>query len=1200
MATTTMHFGPEWMRAKPQPPARQQQPPSPPPQAQQLGTSTYSALVTPVTQELDKRDESHPFRYTKEEMFRIYKEGGGRGGLNLEVERWEGIVRDVASEPASLREMSEAEKKLFAGPLNSELRRRQSTDLMNSLSSPSDRQRLSHSNSAANNTMRYGSFLGRRRDSTDQPPLSLPRKLSISNTQGATLTSPRDALPSPRNRMGAFGSGFDGVLNNGDAWSKRRPPAGATGAGGGVLARGDGREEDARRSEIKEEEESGGHHSSYTRDSDAAVVTDRSSSPGPGTFQSDVIQNNQVSSSEFNPLDQSMASMSLEGRNETNSNARISPTTNPLPLRPPPGLTDPASIEWSYLDPQGQVQGPFRADLMQKWFDEGYFTADLRMKRTHIDTDWIAVGMLESRAAGAGGQIFLSHISPGPPGLAAPRTSSPKGYSPIHEQSTFNGYHPIPTQTLRPTLDPYLNGSSPADSPSSSLGGGRFGNGSPDPSTFDGRTGSSVYSNDPNFGGRTVGGRAALQDPMSDARTLDNNIRRAPSIDTFNVYNASGDNSPWSAGVGEISQGLNDSDQRPYSNGFNSTGACAIGNPLSVDQNYGDTTYDSLSSHHDPTVPPHPSDTNGMLFNGNIINGLGSQFGVPTQFPQSSSAPYVVQHRQSVSPLQDLQTSETPNVTRTPTSAVQPNGPSPWTARTRPFEYPIIPSPVVPPARPQVSEWITPQPVGPSPWLMASLPVVEDVWREMPGPNSLTFSNLGQHNKLQQQEEEEGTDDIVVSPVEDDVPVQLDTQPAQAESTDDVSASATTVASHSATPASTFTPTPVTQTLASKARRKSTARDLQAPASKVAAPPPATTIIKEQTSASAAPAVQSKPAWIIDDDSKKQKGTGMTSLREIQEAEVRKAEARKAAEKERERLSCANATSPNSAAEESQTFTSSWGLPTSQAGARNVIPPKETAPTGGPISATPAAPVWSNTSPAPTAKKTMKEIQEEEERRKKLAVRDNMATAAARRAYAETTVKVVPSAQASSSPWTTVGPNGKPSPPTNTPRPTVNTNPASSNPAPAIVLRPNGTPARQAATTTVKVATPRVEDFPVTPSHDFLKWLGESLKGLNSSVNLEDITSMLLSFPLDPDQSTTEIISDLIYASSTTLDGRRFASEFVNKRKVDAATRRGTASASGSSNKPVSIADVVKTQPKPVQQEWGFKVVNKKKKGGRS
>ena len=93
---------------------------------------------------------------------------------------------------------------------------------------------------------------------------------------------------------------------------------------------------------------------------------------------------------------------------------------------------------------------------------------------------------------------------------------------------------------------------------------------------------------------------------------------------------------------------------------------------------------------------------------------------------------------------------------------------------------------------------------------------------------------------------------------------------------------------------------------------------------------------------------------------------------------------------------------------------------------------------------------------------------------------------------------------------------------------------------------------------------------------------------------------MLLSFPLDPDPSTVEIISDLIYASSTTLDGRRFASDFVSRRKVDAAARKAGVPASAS-GKSMSIADVVKAQPKPAQNEWGgFKVVNKKKKGGKA
>ena len=108
-----MHFGPEWMRNK-QPSSRTQPDPSPPLTVNASpATSTYSALVSPaVVSQPEKRDEAHPFRYSKEDLLKIYKDGGGKGGLGLEVERWEGVVREVGSEPIALREMSEAEKKV--------------------------------------------------------------------------------------------------------------------------------------------------------------------------------------------------------------------------------------------------------------------------------------------------------------------------------------------------------------------------------------------------------------------------------------------------------------------------------------------------------------------------------------------------------------------------------------------------------------------------------------------------------------------------------------------------------------------------------------------------------------------------------------------------------------------------------------------------------------------------------------------------------------------------------------------------------------------------------------------------------------------------------------------------------------------------------------------------------------------------------
>jgi PERQ amino acid-rich with GYF domain-containing protein len=121
---------------------------------------------------------------------------------------------------------------------------------------------------------------------------------------------------------------------------------------------------------------------------------------------------------------------------------------------------------------------------------------------------------------------------------------------------------------------------------------------------------------------------------------------------------------------------------------------------------------------------------------------------------------------------------------------------------------------------------------------------------------------------------------------------------------------------------------------------------------------------------------------------------------------------------------------------------------------------------------------------------------------------------------------------------------------------------------------------------------------------------------------VEEFMQMLLSFPLDPSPAVIEIISDSIYANSSTLDGRRFAAEFCQKRKADAAAARAKpGSTSGSKVPRASLADgkwqrlreklggrelinviaftVVKTQPKPVQSEWGFKTVQKKPKGGR-
>ncbi|KAG1755061.1 uncharacterized protein EDB91DRAFT_270280 [Suillus paluster] len=1194
MATTTMHFGPEWMRAKPpQTPARPQAPPSPPPPAtsntQQTNASTYSALVTPAAApEPERRDEFRPFRYSKEAMLRIYKEGGGRGGLGLEVERWEGIVHEVSSEPTALREMGDAEKKLFAGPLNSELRRRQSTDLISTLSSPSDRPRLNHSNTVGGSSIRGFSLMGRRRDSTaDQPPLALPRKLSVSNTQG---NSPRDgALPSPRTRIGGFASGFDGVLNGGDSWMARRRTSESMLKAGGASAgtRPEGREEDVKGLNIKEVEEDTSVAQNTALQPDLSG-TSQQSSPIADALPRDTTTDspNQRSTLNADSVARRMAGMNLGENERTNANFHPNPVADSLTAGPPPGL-DPGSIEWSYLDPQGHVQGPFKADVMQKWFDEGYFTPDLRMKRTHIDRDWTAVGILDRQAAG--GKIFLSQfpMSTSPPGLSI-RTDSSQNYSPAHEHNTFSGYQPVPTRTLRSaTLDPYHNSASPSDSPPSSFGGGRFGNGSPDTSALGGRIGG-LYTSDSGFGSHSFTGNVGPFGPVGDPRSSFNNLApgRTSSLDTFSTYKNNG-NSQWPPSMTQNVQHFSGS-EHSLATGFNNgIGSGIMSAPMPVTQShsftqepsYGDGTYNtmgSLGTSHDSPIARLPVEANGLGFNNVGING--SHY--VQHYPQSPALP---QQRSSTSPFVEVLTkvAESPDV-RTPVSAVQPeNVSSPWGAP----ELTVVRRPVVeiptasPVAQAPPAAWSQPpQPARPapkskepSPWLTASLGVVDDGWREIPGPNSLTVSNLGQHNKMYEKVDE---DDIAVSAIgEEEEEITAATAPVPVPETSQPAPLApATAAPHIESPA----------LAVSKAKLKSNAREAHAPAPASAPKPAPPAPIPALKSPSPVP----KPAWATEDDATK--GTRSLGLREIQEAEAKKAEARKAAE--RERLARANAPPP-AVVEDAQLFTASWGLPTSQAGSRAAVSPR-----GGEAVGTPAAsaPVWTSASTTP-AKKTMKEIQEEEERRKKIGLKDSMAATAARRAYAETTFKVVPSAQIGGGAWTTVGANGKtnaPVPASAPPRPTV-TPSVSTQAAPT--PRPNGTAVRPTVQIVTKAAAatpPRMDDTPAMSSHDFLKWLSDTLKGLNHSVNLEDITQMLLSFPLDPDPTTSEIISDLIYANSTTLDGRRFAAEFVKRRRASGMAGPGT-----NGNGKVSIADVVKTTPRAAQPEWGFKVVNKKKKG---
>ncbi|KAL0081218.1 hypothetical protein J3Q64DRAFT_1823787 [Phycomyces blakesleeanus] len=105
-----------------------------------------------------------------------------------------------------------------------------------------------------------------------------------------------------------------------------------------------------------------------------------------------------------------------------------------------------------------------------------------------------------------------------------------------------------------------------------------------------------------------------------------------------------------------------------------------------------------------------------------------------------------------------------------------------------------------------------------------------------------------------------------------------------------------------------------------------------------------------------------------------------------------------------------------------------------------------------------------------------------------------------------------------------------------------------STPAPAPVAA-----AAPVRTSVVRKSTHEPESK--QPSEEFTRWCRQALRGLNSGVNEgnggDEIMQMLLSFPLD--KSSAEIIQDMIYANSTSMDGRRFSEEFMKRRKADMA-----------------------------------------------
>lgn len=899
--------------------------------------------------------------------------------------------------------------------------------------------------------------------------------------------SPREA--SPRTKVG-YTPSFDGVLNNGDSWVARRRTEASMKTGNTPGREASEKQQGPRSSGILEERED-------IKQEDSSFFT--TSSPQARQYSAVV-----------GGLDSGTSTNHHDG---FTPNGSINSRAYGADIGPPPGLIDLAAIEWSYKDPTGQIQGafsktpgflhsfeslfnviktgPFRADLMQKWYNDGYFSSDLPMKRVRYDTHWTTVAVLVQRSNGE--NIFLSPLLMAP-GLG-PGNDSPSPNLPAAEHMFNEPFQPAPIRSLRTsTLESYLNaGSLASDSPSSSLGASYFGNPSPDPTAFGGRESKSYVGEDLN--GRMPG--FALQDHTSifgDRRPIGHEFPVNTSINEYQSalqqqQGPSFDNVVRDRDINFNSYAFNNS---PVSHDTWTTSnihASAFGNNREQGSERLFSSLNTQTSVHPNQIQAHTEGNHQerfpTIFNQDVTlnDSLGDHNGQspgPTDFHPLNYGHYdfsgqPFHNDQKIPPSRDLDEGDLRpvntfgfrNLNIDTVTSHSPQNISPALPAQSPWE--VLPDPSINQRSaivntiPQPPANLDAQPAAStsqhSPWHHVDqnptfIPQISGP--QVPG--SLTTGSLSQYP--QQEELSDAMDKLSLGSL---------------------------VQERDVLPAPDSAPTE--------------------PAILSPNRPPARMTSNQQSSPDQTPSGDSVPvpvvqkvAWAKEEEGKRKKGsTPSLNIREIQEAEVKKMESRKAAERQKDRS--ARATSTIDIKEDHQPFTTSWGLPTSQAGARGNIATRE--PLVATAQTTPSTHVWTTPLKQPIAKKTMKEIQEEEETRKKLVAKETFTPAVPKKTSAESAKPATTLfASSSNNAWTTVGPSGKPSAAlTSTLRPSA---PTSSGSAVSAVLRVSSSPVQKAPpapTLKIRPSTNKPDTPNETPSHEFLKWLSDSLKGLNSSVN---------------------------------------------------------------------------------------------------
>ncbi|KAI9657265.1 MAG: hypothetical protein M1831_004454 [Alyxoria varia] len=245
-----------------------------------------------------------------------------------------------------------------------------------------------------------------------------------------------------------------------------------------------------------------------------------------------------------------------------------------------------------------------------------------------------------------------------------------------------------------------------------------------------------------------------------------------------------------------------------------------------------------------------------------------------------------------------------------------------------------------------------------------------------------------------------------------------------------------------------------------------------------------------------------------------------------------------------------------------------------------------------------------------STRKTLQQIQKEEEAlaRKQKAVNSvgsNVAAGSAHslagqpspggKRYADLVGMTTANPSSTSSTWTTVGSGGKPKTPTTSSAPTA---------APKqLTAPPPGMPVVSKPKSSVQAGKIVAAANASNPVEEFKKWAASQLRGdLSKGIEVDDFVNALYSLPTD-----NNLITEAVHSSSSTMDSRHFAEEFVRRRALadrgkSQPVNAGAPSSTPNENKNGGGWNEVLRRP-PVttakDDSQDFKVVPTKKKGGK-